>query len=324
MHTEQDIQKVIKQAFEAISWEVKPLGLYKPIEYVLGLGGKRIRPSLVLYATNMFSENIDAAINPAIGLEIFHNFTLLHDDIMDRAPVRRNKPTVHIKWNDNAAILSGDAMLIKAYQYLADVPSEKLSDCLKVFSQTALEVCEGQQYDMDFEVRDDVSEFEYLQMIRLKTAVLLGACLKIGALIGGANKMDAQCLYDFGIHIGLAFQLKDDLLDVYGNPDTFGKQIGGDILCNKKTFLLINALNEANEKDKGALLNWISKTDFEPNEKIKAVTKIYNNSGVKILCESKMEVYYQTALTYLEKVQVPEDKKAILRSLANGLMSREV
>jgi geranylgeranyl diphosphate synthase type II len=325
MYTVEQTQEIVSQLFDDIHWDDEPTGLYTPIGYVLALGGKRIRPTLTLLAANLFTDNIQSAISAAIGLEIFHNFTLLHDDIMDKAPVRRNQPTVHIKWNESTAILSGDAMLIKAYQYIAQIPEEKLTEALALFSKTALEVCEGQQLDMDFESRKNVSEEEYLEMIRLKTAVLLAACLKIGALVGGADADDAQQLYDFGINIGLAFQLKDDLLDVYGNPKTFGKQIGGDILCNKKTYLLIKALDNADSSQNEKLAHWLSEEKTEnPETKIKAVTEIYNQTGTKTICEEKMDEYFAIAMNHLAKVNVQEDKKKQLSQLANKLMFREV
>lgn len=323
MHTAENIHNIVNQAITEIMWDNEPVGLYAPIDYVLALGGKRIRPALMLMSANLFSDNVEAALKPAIGIEIFHNFTLLHDDIMDMAPVRRKQPTVHMKWDENTAILSGDAMLIKAYQYMAGIPADKLAEGLAVFSKAALEVCEGQQYDMEFESRNDVSQEEYLEMIRLKTAVLLGAGLQLGAIIGGANKQDAQLLYDFGINIGLAFQLKDDLLDVYGDSSTFGKQIGGDILCNKKTYLLINALQKADSENKKCLQNWIAKSDFDAGDKIKAVTSIYTQIGVKALCEKKMDEYFTQGLNCLEKVSVSPDKKKIITQIANQLMSRE-
>lgn len=320
-----EVQDIVDQEFKKISWEVEPVGLYAPIGYVLDLGGKRIRPVLTLLAANVFSADVSKAINAAVGLEVFHNFTLLHDDIMDKAPVRRNHPTVHIKWNESTAILSGDAMLIKAYQYIAQSPESVMPQVLKIFSDTAIEVCEGQQYDMDFEQRLDVTEAEYIEMISLKTAVLLAACLKIGSIIGGAEEKDAQLLYDFGINIGLAFQLKDDLLDVYGNPETFGKQIGGDILCNKKTFLLINALNESDDAQRDALQYWLNEDGTKnPEAKINAVKELYNQIGVKELCENKMDEYFQIALDCLSKLNVPETNKEQLSLLAEKLMSREV
>ncbi len=324
MHTTEHIQGIVEQVLKEEKWDINPHGLYDPIAYVLGLGGKRIRPVLLLMSTNLFTEDIEEGINPSIGIEVFHNFTLLHDDIMDKAPVRRKKPTVHIKWNENTAILSGDAMLIKAYQYMSDLPEKKLAKCLEVFSQTALEVCEGQQYDMDFEKRDNVNADEYLEMIRLKTAVLLAGSLQIGAIIGGAKEKDAKLLYNFGINIGLAFQLKDDLLDVYGDPENFGKQVGGDILNNKKTYLLINALNNASDKKKKNLKEWISKKQFKASEKIEAITNIYNETGVKNLCEKKMNDYFNTAISCLNKVSVEPNRKIILNDIANQLMNREV
>lgn len=325
MYSIKEAQDIVSEEFNKLIWEVEPLGLYAPVDYILALGGKRIRPTVVLLAANIFTNDVYKAIPAAIGLEIFHNFTLLHDDIMDKAPVRRNQPTVHIKWNESTAILSGDAMLIKAYQHIAQTPVEQMPEVLALFSKTALEVCEGQQYDMDFEQRLDVTEAEYIEMIRLKTAVLLAACLKTGALIGGANENDAQLLYDFGINIGLAFQLKDDLLDVYGNPETFGKQIGGDILCNKKTFLLINALSKGNDAQKDAIDYWLNEDGISnPEAKITAVRELYNQIGVKTLCEDKMDEYHQKALDCLSKINVIETNKEQLTLLANKLMSREV
>lgn len=324
MHTAEEIYNTVNQSIEKINWEINPPGLYAPIAYVLALGGKRIRPSLLLMASNLFTDNLQAAINPAIAIEIFHNFTLLHDDIMDKAPLRRKQATVHVKWDENTAILSGDAMLIKAYEYMATMPADKLGECLRIFSKTALEVCEGQQYDMDFEKLETVSQDDYLEMIRLKTAVLLGASLQIGAIIGGANKTDAQLLYDFGIYIGLAFQLKDDLLDVYADSTKFGKQIGGDILCNKKTFLLINALNNADKNTKIELNTWLTKKEFNPQEKINALISIYNKTAVKTSCEKKMDEYFTLALSCLDKINIPSHKKQVLFTTANQLMKREV
>lgn len=325
MYSIEEAQAIVSKQFDNINWGVEPIGLYAPIGYVLALGGKRIRPVLTLLAANIFTTDISNAYQAAIGLEIFHNFTLLHDDIMDKAPVRRNKPTVHVKWNDSTAILSGDAMLIKAYQYIAQTPASVMPEVLALFSKTALEVCEGQQYDVDFEQRNDVTEQEYIEMIRLKTAVLLAACLKTGAIIAGANEFDAQLLYDFGINIGLAFQLKDDLLDVYGNPETFGKQIGGDILCNKKTFMLINALNKANTAQRDALEFWIKEDgESKPQAKIDAVKELYTQIGIKALCEDKMDEYHQLALECLSKLNVPKTNIEQLTLLANKLMIREV
>jgi len=324
MKTFDEITELITSEIDQINWSKEPCGLYEPIGYVLSMGGKRIRPALALMACNLFSDDVQPAVNMAIGLEIFHNFTLLHDDIMDRADVRRGKPTVHKKWDDNTAILSGDVMQISSYQFVAQTPIQYLKPVLDLFSQTAVEICEGQQYDVNFENRDDVKPEEYLEMIRLKTAVLLGCALQCGAWIGGAGEKDAQNMYDFGINIGLAFQLKDDLLDVYGDEATFGKKIGGDILCNKKTYMLIHALKLAKGNDALELDKWIKTSDENlANDKIKAVTSLYNKLGIKIICEDKMHDFYIKAIANLEKVSVSENKKQELRKLAEKLMFRK-
>jgi geranylgeranyl diphosphate synthase type II len=323
MSTEQ-IQKIITDEIEKLDWSKQPAGLYEPIAYVLSFGGKRIRPMVALMSCNVFADSVDAAIPAALALEVFHNFTLLHDDVMDKADLRRGRPTVHKKWNENTAILSGDVMQIAAYQLITNVPEHQLKSILNLFSQMASEVCEGQQYDMDFESEMNVSTDQYIEMIRLKTAVLIGSAAKIGALIGGASEKDADLLYDFGINIGLAFQLKDDLLDVYGNPATFGKNIGGDILCNKKTYMLIMALQKADGKIKAELLKWISTSHFDANEKIKAVTQIYDSLGIKHICEAKMADFYRKSLEKLEKVNVTIANKQSLINLAELLMKREL
>ena len=323
MKTQGEIHQIITQELSKIDWSIKPEKLYHPIDYILSMGGKHLRPSLTLMACNIFSEDITPAIKPAIGIEIFHNFTLLHDDIMDKADTRRGKPTVHKKWDENVAILSGDAMLIKAYQYITTCPENKLREILQVFSQTAIEVCEGQQYDMDFETQNLVTEEMYLNMIRLKTAVLLGASLKIGAIIGGANQHEANCLYDFGINIGIAFQLKDDLLDVYGNPKDFGKTIGGDITCNKKTFLMIRAINKANGQEKEELEKWLNINSPEKNsEKIKVITKLYSDLKVDIDCKKIMTEYKQKAISNLKEMEISGRKTTLLQSVAEFLMDR--
>lgn len=324
MKTINEITQLISTEMEKINWNKEPRGLYEPIGYVLGMGGKRIRPALTLMACNMFSDNVQPVIYPALGLEIFHNFTLLHDDIMDKAEVRRGKPTVHKKWDDNTAILSGDVMQIAAYQFMAQTPENQLKRSLDLFSKTAAEICEGQQYDVDFEKRDDVKAEEYLEMIRLKTAVLLGCALQIGAWIGGACDEDAQELYDFGINIGLAFQLKDDLLDVYGDEATFGKKIGGDILANKKTYMLIHALELAKGNDAEELQNWINISEKNLSEaKIKAVTFLYDKLGVKQICEDKMQFFYTKAVANLNKVNILDNNKQELANLADNLMFRK-
>lgn len=322
MNSFEAISSIVNDAIRQIKWQKDPVGLYGPIDYTMGQGGKRVRPALTLMACNLFSENINSAIKPAIGIEVFHNFTLLHDDIMDKATIRRGKPTVHVKWDENTAILSGDVMQIMAYELLLDTPSPYLKEVLQLFTNTAAEICEGQQYDMEFEQRDDVSIEEYIEMIRLKTAVLLGCSLKTGAIIGGASEEDAANLYDFGINIGLAFQLKDDLLDVYGNPATFGKQVGGDILCNKKTYLLIQAKKEAKGEVQKKLNFWLNESNPEPGEKIREITEIYNRLEVKKVCEDAMRIYYEKAIASLEKVSVSSNKKQELRKLAEKLMFR--
>ena len=301
-----------------------PQGLYAPVTYILSMGGKRIRPVLMLMAYNLYQEDIDRIFNPATGIEVYHNYTLLHDDLMDRADRRRGKETVHKVWGDNAAILSGDAMLVLAYQFMAQCPVEYLKEVLDIFSQTALEICEGQQLDMEFEHRKDVKEEEYLEMIRLKTSVLLAASLKIGALLGGASSEDAERLYDFGMNLGVAFQLKDDLLDVYGDAVIFGKNIGGDILCNKKTYMLIKAFEHADKNQLIRLNAWVDAVSFNPEEKIAAVTELYNQIGIKELCEKKMEKYCERAMESLRAVKVADKKKEELKNLMANLMHREV
>lgn len=302
----------------------EPKGLYAPIKYVLSLGGKRIRPVLMLLSYQLYRDNVDAILSQAAGIEIYHNYTLLHDDLMDRADIRRNKPTVHKVWDDNTAILSGDAMLVLAYRLMGDCSAGCLKQVMDIFDQTALEICEGQQWDIEFESRNDVTVSEYIEMIRLKTSVLLSAALKIGAVLGGASEDDAQKLYDFGIRMGLAFQLQDDLLDVYGDSNVFGKNIGGDILCNKKTFMLINALALADKRQQNELTKWMTCADFRPEEKIKAVTAIYNEIGIGEICEDKINAYYAEGLSLLESLNISSDKKEELKHFVCGLMNRKL
>ena len=297
--------------------ERTPINLYQPIEYSMSVGGKRIRPVLCLMACNLFSEDISTAIKPAVGLETFHNFTLLHDDIMDNADVRRNQPTVHKKWDANTAILSGDAMMIEAYDYFLNLSPELLSKTFKVFNKTALEVCEGQQYDMDFESQENVEEKEYIEMIRLKTAVLLAGALKIGAIIGGAQEKDSDKIYQFGINMGLAFQLQDDFLDTFGDEASFGKRIGGDISENKKTFLWISALKKAPE-----LFASVLQKNLPEQEKIKEITAVYRQLGVDKLTQNRILDYYRKALSLLESIDVEEQKKAMLLTFLNKLKER--
>ena len=301
-----------------------PKGLYEPIAYELSLGGKRIRPVLMLMAYNLYKEDVDSILSQAAGLETYHNHTLLHDDVMDKADMRRNKPTVHNVWNENTAILSGDAMLILAYRLMADCPQEKLAEVLSIFTETTMEICEGQQWDMEFETRMDVKVDEYVEMIRLKTSVLLAAALKIGACLADAPVEDAEKLYEFGVKMGLAFQLQDDWLDVYGDPKVFGKNIGGDILCNKKTYMLITALEKANDEQREALEHWLTAVDYVPAEKIAAVTALYNEIGVGMRCEEKIEALDSEGLGVLESVALPEERKAALKEFACSLMGRKV
>lgn len=301
----------------------EPHGLYEPIEYVLSLGGKRIRPMLMLMAYELWKDDSEKILPQAIALETFHNFTLLHDDVMDNADVRRGKPTVHKKWNENTAILSGDNMLVLAFKWMQQCPSDKMPAVLGTFTDTAIEIDEGQQLDIDFEERDDVREEEYIEMIRLKTSVLLACAAKIGAIMADAPKEDAENIYKFGEAIGLSFQLQDDYLDVYGNPEVFGKAIGGDITSNKKTYMLINALNKAEGAEKKELEQWIGAKDFDRDEKVKAVTRIYNRLGIDKMAKAKMEQYYNDAIAFLDKINVPESRKQALRDYADSMMKRE-
>ena len=323
MATFEEILRQIEQAIKKMNFDYSPQSLFDPIEYTLSLGGKRIRPAMVLMAYNLYKENPEVIMNTALGLEVFHNFTLLHDDLMDEADKRRNKPTVHKVWNANAAILSGDAMLIAAYQLIAKTEPKHLKLVLDLFSQTAMEICCGQQYDMEFETRQDVTEEEYIEMIRLKTAVLLACSLKTGAVLADASLEDAEHLYQFGINIGLAFQLQDDLLDVYGDTETFGKNIGGDILCDKKTFLLINAFRRSNDKQLAELNNWIGKKVEDPKAKIAAVTAVYNELQLKKLSEDKIEKYFAAAMQHLDAVSVLTERKQVLKELSARLMNRK-
>lgn len=323
MYQIKELQAIINKEIETRKIGREPFSLYEPLNYSLSNGGKRIRPVLTLMACNLFSEKIDQAIDAALAIEIFHNFTLLHDDIMDKADLRRGKPTVHKKWNENMAILSGDAMFIKSYDFLFETKTVKFKEILRIFNNTALEVCEGQQYDMEFETRKDVSEKEYLRMIELKTSVLLAAALQIGAIIGGADEKDSGLLYDFGKNIGLAFQLQDDLLDVYGDTKTFGKEIGGDIVANKKTFLHIKAKQLAANNDKEILEKFLNDQNISRTEKVLQVTSVYNKMGIKELTQEIISEYNNRAMDQLQKVNVPDERKTDLIKLAESLLKRE-
>lgn len=323
MYTSTEIQHKVNDFIANLTYDRTPKSLYQPVEYVLSAGGKRLRPVLLLMAYNLYKDDIEQAMWTACGLETYHNYTLLHDDLMDKADMRRGRMTVHNKWDENTAILSGDSMLVLAYERIAKCADDKLREVLSCFTETALEIGEGQQYDMDFETRSDVSEEEYIEMIRLKTSVLLACALKIGALLAGADDEDQENLYRFGENIGLAFQLQDDYLDVYGDEKVFGKAIGGDICNNKKTYMLINALNLAQGDDKAQLDKWLSAQTFDKEEKIKAVTDIYNNVGVGHLAKNKMEHYLDVAKTYLSKVKVADERKKQLKQYAEQLMLRK-
>lgn len=301
----------------------KPADLYDPIRYVLSLGGKRIRPVLMLMGYNLYREDVDSIMMPALGLETYHNYTLLHDDLMDRADVRRGHPTVHKKWNENAAILSGDSMLVLAYQRVAQCNPEMLPKVMELFTETALQIGEGQQYDIDFETRDDVTEAEYIEMIRLKTSVLLACALKMGGLLAGAPSADLEALYDFGEQLGLAFQLQDDYLDVYGDFKVFGKRIGGDILCNKKTYMLINAQLRANSAQRQELESWLAATDFDEEQKISSVTRLYDEIGIPELAQQKIQFYYDLAEKSLAKVALPKEAKQNLWAYAQEMLNRQ-
>ena len=315
--------EIIHENIGKIDYPPYPDQLYAPIRYILDLDGKRARPALVLLACNLYKNNVSDAVQPALAWEVFHNFTLMHDDVMDKADIRRGKPTVHKAWNENTAILSGDSMLILAYQIMAKAPADVMKPLLELFSRTAAEICEGQQLDMEFECRLDVTEEEYLEMIRLKTAVMIGACLKSGAMIGGARMVDTNLLYEFGINLGLAFQIKDDLLDIYGDSEVFGKAIGGDILCNKKTYFLVNALQLAENEEKKSLLNWLNVSSYNEKEKIQGITAIYDKLQLKQRAEDKMKNLYEKSLFSLNKLGLPEEKKTVLYEYAKQLMERE-
>ena len=318
----------INKAIEALDWSKEPQGLYAPIAYTLASGGKRLRPTLALTAAELIvngglinGDAIEHTMPAALALEVFHNFTLLHDDVMDRAEVRRGRPTVHVKWNDNTAILSGDQMLIEAYKLLSDVPADKLPQVLKWFNEMATGICEGQQYDVDFEHMSQVAIEDYMKMIELKTSVLLAYAMKIGGYIAGATPAQQEALYQYGLHIGLAFQIQDDILDVYGDPKTFGKAIGGDICCNKKTFLLLTAMESADAESKAELLQWMLVNDRD-EEKIAAVTAIYDRLGVRTAGETAMEEHTALALSQLDKL--PQNAACErLRELAEQLVTRK-
>lgn len=315
MYSQDKLSQIIQNGIDTIVYSTNAPRLFDPVRYTLESGGKRVRPTLVLMATNLFADDITPAIGPALGLEIYHNFTLLHDDVMDKAPDRRGRPTVHVKWDDNTAILSGDAMLSMAFEHIAKTPTTLLRPVLELFTRTTIEIGEGQQLDLEFESRNDVTEEEYIEMIRLKTSVLLGCALKMGAIIGGASEQDADILYRFGNYIGLAFQLQDDWLDCWGNPKTFGKRIGGDILCNKKTYLRITAEKKAQIPECSGM---------SEQEKIETIKAFYIETGAEKACREKIAYYHNKAMKELSSISVADEKLALLKALAAKLENRNI
>ncbi len=323
MYTIKELQEVIKAELDKHEYVEEPLSLFEPVKYIMEDGGKRLRPVLTLMAYNLYRDDIEKALKSAIGIEIFHNYTLLHDDVMDNAELRRGRLTVHRKWNNNVAILSGDAAAVTAYKYIETCEDAYLRRVIDGFNQVAMDVCKGQQYDMEFETRDQVSEEEYLQMIYLKTAVLIAGSIRQGALIAGAPEHEYKELYDFGGFLGLVFQLQDDFLDVYGNVAEFGKKIGGDIVSNKKTYLLIKALELATESDRQLLLEWCRKEHFDPQEKIAKVTEIYNRTGIKEVVAEKVDEYLEKSRLALKKIEVPEDRKIRFYEMIESIGKRK-
>lgn len=318
-----EYRKMANDEIAAIPYPTTPKGLYEPISYTMDLGGKRLRPALVLMACEAMGGDTSKALKAAVGLELFHNFTLLHDDVMDKADVRRGKPTVHRRWNENTAILSGDAMLTMATQYVAQVEPVVLPAVMELFNRTAMEIYEGQQYDMDFEVRNNVTVEEYIEMIRLKTSVLLGCACKMGAIIAGASEANAQALYDTGVYLGLAFQLQDDVLDVWGDEATFGKAIGGDIMNNKKTFLLIGAMQKAQDDDANELRRWLNDEYALRSEKVAAVTALYERLGMREAADEAIKRYNDMAFEALNKAELSEDARESFVKFIEGLVGRK-
>lgn len=317
-------QEKISSHFELLSLDKKPKNLYEPIQYILSLGGKRLRPVLTLMTAEIFDVDCTKALSAATAVEVFHNFSLIHDDIMDDAPLRRGNETVHEKWNINTGILSGDAMLILAYQFFEDYEPKIFQELAKLFSKTALEVCEGQQYDVDFETRDDVTIPEYLKMIEYKTAVLVGAAMKMGAIVAETSEENKNLIYDFGLNLGIAFQLQDDYLDAFGNPETFGKQVGGDIIENKKTYLYLKAIEFAKPEEKEQLLHLFSIQPNDNTDKINSVKDIFNQTGSSEATQKAIQDFTFKAFETLEKMNISNDKKMILKAFGEKLMNRNV
>ena len=324
MYSWEQVRETVNEFIDNLKFEREPLELYKPIRYTIEQSGKRVRPVLCLMAYNLYKENITPALYPAVAMETYHNYTLIHDDVMDRADIRRGKPTVCAKWGDTAAILSGDTMLVLAYEFLAHAPADKLPAMLALFTETAKEIGDGQQYDLEFEKRESVAEAEYLEMIRLKTSVLMAASLKMGGVMAGASDEDLQNLYDYGETMGLAFQLQDDLLDVYGDAALFGKKIGGDIRCNKKTFLLIKAMELASPEQLAQMKQWMENACCDADEKVAFFTALYNELGIKAICEERIRELFAKCDKYIENLSVPADKKIYLKSFVDSLLNRNL
>ena len=322
MKTIAEYQELIVNQIDLLEQNKSDLALYDPVSYILSIGGKRLRPVLTLIATDLFNGNLNDSYKSALGIEMFHNFTLLHDDIMDDAPLRRGMDTVHEKWDINAAILSGDVMFVQAFVMVTSCKTEYLRSVLDLFNITAIEVCEGQHLDMEFETREDVTIPEYIEMIKLKTSVLVGCALKLGAILSDASKEAADLIYDFGLNLGIAFQIQDDILDVFGDAALFGKQVGGDILANKKTYLLLKALENANEVQGEELNSWLTKSDYQAEQKVEAVTTIFTDLKVKEQAESVMWGYYDKAIESLNSINLSEEKQSYLLDFAKGLMIR--
>jgi geranylgeranyl diphosphate synthase type II len=323
MYNQAELKNLVEKAIINLSYNTEAVKLIDPVKYILSIGGKRLRPVLALMACNLFSDKIDDAIIPAMGLEVFHNFTLVHDDIMDQAPLRRNFPTVHNKWNVNQAVLSGDVMAFIANDCFLQTPPKCLAKVFRVFNTSAVEVCVGQQLDIDFEKAVIVSQEEYIRMIELKTAVLIAASIQIGAIIGGANEKDSGLLYEFGRNLGLAFQIQDDLLDTYGDVKVFGKTPGGDIVSNKKTFLLVKALEIASGKQLKQLQSLVAAKEFDPEVKVKKVIELYNQLNIKTITESLASEYISQAFVSLEKVTAVKERKKELTLIASSLIGRD-
>ena len=318
-----ELQHLLEAEIKKQKYGKEPVSLYEPIRYLMALGGKRLRPMLALFSYSLYKDDVKKIIPYTVAIEAFHNFTLMHDDIMDKAPLRRGQATVHKKWNVNTAILSGDVMLVKVYDMFLGLPGETLKTVMKAFNQCAAEVCEGQQWDMEFESRDDVDEKEYLNMIRLKTAVLLGFSLELGAILANAPDADRKALREFGVSIGIGFQLKDDLLDAYGDPKKFGKQVGGDIIANKKTYLLIKTQEKAEGKMKQELDRWLAATKFKKADKVKAIKNIFDQLQIPSLSERKINTFFKKGFDYFNNVSADENRKSLLRSFTEQLIERQ-